>query len=206
MEKLIQKIESLRNSEISKTVIDRIKEFKQVNKESADELFEELYYCILTARSPAEKCIEIQNKIGDYFHNCSEEDITKKLKDMGYHFHNRAKYISKAAKDKEKIKEAVNSFRGEELREWIIGNIKGIGPKESSHFLRNVGFDDFAIIDYHIIDVLVKYKLIEKPKTMTRKKYLEIEKILKQIAQKSNLTLAELDLYLWYMETSKILK
>jgi N-glycosylase/DNA lyase len=35
---------------------------------------------------------------------------------------------------------------------------------------------------------------------------MEIEKILKTIATQTNLTLAELDLYLWYMETGKIFK
>lgn len=109
-------------------------------------------------------------------------------------------------KSKEQLKKNIQSFKGDDLRKFIVCDIDGIGYKEASHFLRNVGFDDFAIIDYHIVDTLAKYNLIEKPKTMTRKKYLEIEKILKQIAQKSNLTLAELDLYLWYMETKKILK
>ena len=78
--------------------------------------------------------------------------------------------------------------------------------KEASHFLRNVGFEDYAIIDFHIIDILEKYGLIEKPKTMTKNKYLEIEDILKKLAKKVNLSLAELDLYLWYKETGKVLK
>ena len=92
------------------------------------------------------------------------------------------------------------------LREWIINNVNGIGLKESSHFLRNIGFDEYAIIDFHIIDLLVKYDIITKPKTITKNKYLEIEKILGKIAKQTDLTLAELDLYLWYMETGKILK
>ncbi|MEM2743849.1 MAG: N-glycosylase, partial [Nitrososphaerota archaeon] len=62
------------------------------------------------------------------------------------------------------------------------------------------------ILDFHIIDLLAKYGLIEKPKTLTRKRYLEIEKILKEIAEKLNINLAELDLYLWYLSTGKILK
>jgi len=66
--------------------------------------------------------------------------------------------------------------------------------------------DDYAIIDFHIIDILTDYKLIKKPKTITKKKYLEIENVLKKIADKTNLSLAELDLYLWYLETGKILK
>ena len=53
---------------------------------------------------------------------------------------------------------------------------------------------------------MVKNNLIEKPKTMTKTKYLEIEEILKSIGNKLNLNMAELDLYLWYLETGKILK
>jgi len=63
-----------------------------------------------------------------------------------------------------------------------------------------------AIIDYHIVDVLVRYGIIERPKTLTRRKYLEIESILEKIAERTGLTLGELDLYLWYMETGKVLK
>ena len=78
--------------------------------------------------------------------------------------------------------------------------------KEASHFLRNIGFKDFAIIDFHIIDVLTRYNLIKKPKTLTAKRYLEIEGVLKKLANKLKMSLGELDLYLWYLETGKVLK
>ena len=93
-----------------------------------------------------------------------------------------------------------------EIREWIVKNVKGLGYKEASHFLRNIGYKNLAIIDFHIIDVLVKNKIIKRPKTLTKKKYLEIENKLRTIAKKAKMTLAELDLYLWYMETRKVLK
>ena len=64
----------------------------------------------------------------------------------------------------------------------------------------------YAIIDFHIIDLLVDYKIINKSKSLTKKNYLKIENILRGIANKTDLSLAELDLYLWYMETGKILK
>ena len=73
-------------------------------------------------------------------------------------------------------------MKGEERREWLVKNIKGLGFKEASHFLRNIGFDDYAIIDSHILDLLERYKFIKPPKTLTRKKYMEIEKILQTIA------------------------
>lgn len=78
--------------------------------------------------------------------------------------------------------------------------------KESSHFLRNIGYFDVAIIDKHIINLLVSEELIEKPKTISVKKYLDIEKLLRELAYKTELTLGELDLYLWSEETGKILK
>ena len=78
--------------------------------------------------------------------------------------------------------------------------------KEASHFLRNIGYKNLAIIDFHILDLLEKHRLIEKPKTLSPKNYAIIENILKSIAQKTNTSLGELDLYLWYKETGKILK
>jgi N-glycosylase/DNA lyase len=63
-----------------------------------------------------------------------------------------------------------------------------------------------AIIDFHIVNVLSKYGLINEFKTMTRKRYLEIESILRKIARCLNISLAELDLFLWYLETGKVLK
>lgn len=85
-------------------------------------------------------------------------------------------------------------------------NVKGLGYKEASHFLRNIGFKDLAIIDRHIINYLEKKGLIEKPKTLTKRRYLECERILSAIADRLGITVAELDLYIWYLMTGKILK
>ncbi|MEM3553264.1 MAG: N-glycosylase, partial [Candidatus Bathyarchaeia archaeon] len=92
-------------------------------------------------------------------------------------------------------------------REWLVKNIKGLGFKEASHFLRNVGYFNLAIIDRHILRILSKYGFISNnSKSLTKKVYFEIESILEMLAKKVDLTLAELDLYLWFMETGKILK
>ncbi len=152
----------------------------------------------MTANFDAARAIKIQNDIGKGFLTLSEKDLAKELKRLGHRFPNtRAKYIAEARTHAKSLKLD---------RDWLATNIKGLGYKESSHFLRNVGCDDCAIIDFHIIDVLVKNNMIRRPKTLNRQKYLEIEKILKKLADASGLTLAELDFYLWYMETGKILK
>jgi N-glycosylase/DNA lyase len=207
MRDLIDKIEVLKNSDVGNLVNQRISEFKNINRKSDGELFQEMCFCILTANFNAEKSIKIQNEIGNCFSTDTIDELSKKLKNYGHRFPNtRAKYISESLKCKDKLKDIVKFHDKKYLRDWIVNNVKGLGYKEASHFLRNIGFDDFAIIDFHIIDILIAHDLIQKPKTITKNKYLEIEDLLKKLAKKTNLTLAELDLYLWYMETGKILK
>jgi len=207
MEELIKQIESLKDSEIGNLVQKRMEGFKELNKKPNDELFKELCFCILTANFNAEKSIKIQNEIGECFLTNSEEELAKKLRDFGHRYPNtRAKYISESRKCKESLREVIQFNDKKKLREWIVDNVKGLGYKEASHFLRNIGFDDFAIVDFHIVDILEKYNLIKRPKTLTKNRYLEIENVLRTIGKKTNLTLAELDLYLWYLETGKILK
>lgn len=207
MKELIKKIQTLKKSYIGNTVQQRIDEFKSVNRKSNDELFKEMCFCILTANYNAEKSIKIQKEIGDCFLSDSKNDISNKLKNFGHRFPNaRAEYICESLKFKENLKEIVKFHDKKALREWFVNNIKGLGYKEASHFLRNIGFEDYAIIDFHIIDILTDYNIIKKPNTLTKKRYLDIENLLKKIAKKTDLTLSELDLYLWYMETGKILK
>lgn len=203
MKKLISEIKKLRPT-IKTLVNGRIKEFESIGSSSTNRIFNELCFCILTANFNAKRGIEIQNKIKNGFCNLSKENLSIRLKEEGYRFPNtRADYIVKAREFKNKLRLLNNQS---ESREWLANNIKGLGYKESSHFLRNIGKKDFAIIDFHIIDLLEKFKVIKSPKTLTKAKYLEIEDKLRQIAEKSKLSLAELDLYLWYMETGKILK
>ncbi|MCK5261599.1 MAG: N-glycosylase/DNA lyase [Thermoplasmatales archaeon] len=207
MEKLLESIDILKESNVGTLVDTRIKEFKEIDRGSGDDLFNELCFCVLTANFNAEKCIMIQSEIGDEFLTLSEEGLAKRLAELGHRYPNtRAKYISESAKYKDSLKNIVHSSEGKELREWLVKNIKGFGYKEASHFLRNIGFDDYAIIDFHIVDILVRYNLIKRPKSLSKKRYLEIENILKDIARKLDFSLAELDLYLWYIETGKILK
>ena len=48
--------------------------------------------------------------------------------------------------------------------------------------------------------------IAEIPKTLYKKTYLETEKKFKTIADKVNMSMAELDLYMWYLKTGEVLK
>ena len=203
MESLIKEIKNVKKESIEK----RLAEFKKLGKKPIKEIFKELCFCTLTANYSAEGGIRIQKQIDDGFLYLCEDDLKTKLKENKYRFPNiRTKYIIKNRNKIEELETILKTKKGNELREWIVENIIGIGYKEASHFLRNIGFFDYAIIDFHIIDLLVKYKLIKRPKTLTKIEYLKIENTLRKIAKKVNMSLGKLDLYLWYLETGKILK
>jgi N-glycosylase/DNA lyase len=206
---LLRSIKELKTGPIGAKVRKRMQEFERAGKANSERVFSELCFCILTANYTAEGGIRIQKDIGSKFCTMDEARLAKKLKMLGHRFPNaRAKYIAEAQKYRVDLNEARNTCNSIDMREWLAENIKGLGFKESSHFLRNIGVTDLAIIDFHIIDVLVKNKLVKRPKskTLTKKRYLEIERVLARLASKAKITLAELDLYLWYMETGKILK
>jgi len=204
---LIKAIEELKKSGLKQVIDSKIKEFRKIRTDSK-QLFKELCFCILTANFNAERCIKIQEEINEGFLILTEEELVEKLRELGHRYPNvRAKYVVEARKYANTLKEMINSFDDvRELREWLVKNIKGIGYKEASHFLRNIGYTDVAIIDFHIIDILTEYGLIERPRTLTKRRYLEIEELLRSIAKSLGLSLAELDLYLWYMKTGKVLK
>lgn len=208
MKELIESVENLINSEIKKLVNNRIQEFSEIKQGPINKIFKELCFCIMTANCGAEKCIEVHESVGDGFLNLSESQLSDRFKDLGYRFPNlRAKYIAEDQNYINLLEEMLKNNKNEQdLRDWVVETMKGIGYKEASHFLRNIGYENYAIVDFHIIDLLMKHKLYQRPKTLTKKKYLEVETLLKQIASQLSLNLAELDLYLWYLETGKILK
>lgn len=136
-----------------------------------------------------------------------QKELAKKMNALRCRFFNRrAEFICLARKHLS-IKDAVKKFVSESAaREWLVQNIKGLGFKESSHFLRNVGYENVAILDKHVLNLLSEHKIIERPKMLSPKKYFEIENKLEELCKKTGTTQGELDLYLWYMKTGKVLK
>ena len=210
MADIFEDIEGLRNSEIRKVIDSRMEEFKSFREKENGELFNELCFCLLTANFSASGGIKIQNALGNGFYELEEGELAARLAELGHRFPNmRAKFIVEARKHRESIRRVLDSFEDDAgRRDWFAENVKGLGMKEASHFLRNIGYRNVAIIDFHIIDLLVRRGIIERPKSksLTKKKYLEIENELKKISEKTGIELGELDLYLWYRETGKVLK
>ena len=96
-----------------------------------------------------------------------------------------------------------------ERRDWLAKDprIKGLGYKEASHFLRNVGFKGYSILDKHIVRCLFELGVIDSAKPpLGRSRYLRIEARMREFADDVGIDFDELDLLLWSIKTGEILK
>ncbi|MEK6936629.1 MAG: N-glycosylase/DNA lyase [Nanoarchaeota archaeon] len=192
-------------NEKKEVIKKRLDDFSKI--ENDEDLFYELCFCILTPQSKAKLCwkaIEDLKK-NDFLHK--EINPLPFLLGRSRFQNNKTKYLIEA---KEKYNEIIYNLRklnAFEMREWLIENIKGISYKESGHFLRNIGRRDLAILDRHILKNLLEQKVIsEIPKTLTKKKYLEIENKFKEFSNKLNIPMDELDLLFWSKEEGTVFK
>ncbi|HII14801.1 MAG TPA: N-glycosylase/DNA lyase [Nanoarchaeota archaeon] len=193
----------------------RISGFEETYKKGDKEIFRELCFCILTANTSARGGMKAIETLGGLIFTGSEKQISNALHKCGYRFwRKRADYIVETRKSMKKhcnlqIKCKIESMRHNEneLRYFFAENAKGIGMKEASHFLRNIGFKNYAILDKHIVNCLHEAKVFEtneKPKN--RKQYLEMENKMNDYSKKVRVPMAELDLILWCSKTGEVLK
>lgn len=212
MGNLVSKVKGIKNSPVRDLVESKLNELSSFRKKDNPAWFSELCFCILTANSRAKTAINIQNELGyDGFASLTRRSITSSIRRNKHRFHNmKAGFIVAARKNLE-IKDMLTNIIAEQgepaAREWLVKNIRGLGYKEASHFMRNVGYFNFAILDRHILNLMHEHNIIsEKPKPVTRQKYLDIELKFKALAEKLSMSPAELDFYMWYMKTGEVLK
>lgn len=182
----------------------RLNDFSRIPKENH---FYELCFCILTPQSNAKQCDKAVQDLIKRKYKENNVDPHKSIATIRFH-NNKARYLKKMKNKFSEIRKAMDEIKNPELlREWLVKNVKGIGYKEAAHFLRNVGYNDLAILDRHILKNLVIYGGIkELPKTLTKKKYFEIEEQFKDFSKKLNIPIDELDLLFWSMEAGEIFK
>ncbi len=208
----IKKIHDFKKLEIHK----RLKEFELLWLNGSDEeIFAELAFCILTPQSKAKVCwaaiVRLRDK--NLLLRGNAGQISREL--VGVRFkNNKARYMVMAREFFTKggriyIKPLLKQFSDvHDVREWLVKNIKGIGYKEASHFLRNIGFGEkIAILDRHILRNLKALGVIEEiPKSISRSKYMHIEKDMKDLAKQLNIPISHLDIVFWCKETGEIFK
>ncbi|HDD66937.1 MAG TPA: N-glycosylase/DNA lyase [Nitrososphaeria archaeon] len=209
LEKVLEDVRKLmKDPEVRRLVESRIASFRRLRRASSKDIFMELAFCILAANFTASRSLEIVEKLGDRLMTLDRSEIARELRRLGHRYPEaRARYLVEAREKLDEIIKAIEEVEDEHrLRRWLAENVPGLGFKEASHFLRNIGFQNLAIIDFHIIRLLKRYGLLGEFRSLTRRRYLEIEKLLREIADRLGLSLAELDLYLWYLDSGRIIK
>jgi N-glycosylase/DNA lyase len=199
-----------------KQIKQRLLDFQRVWTEPDERIFAELAFCFCTPQSKAKSCWDAVSSLQDsgLLHDGSHDEIRKTLhKKVRFH-NNKASYILHARsifsqsgnmQIKKKLLELGTPY---EMREWLVSNLKGMGYKEASHFLRNIGLgQELAILDRHILKNLHKHKAIkEVPKSLTPKRYKEIESSMREFSKKTCIPMDEMDLLFWSEETGEVFK
>jgi len=213
-------IETLRGAHAArrKEIRARLREFGRVWQTASDErLWEEMVYCIFTAGASARMGLRSVEAVRPLLAKGHQQAMTRALVTAGAHrFPNaRPVYVVTTREYLEgsfsmRLRERLKSFHDPfERRDWLATEprIKGLGYKESSHYLRNIGFKGYSILDKHIVRCLAELGVIDSPKPPTnRNRYLETENRMRQFSGEIGIDFDELDLVLWSMKTGEILK
>lgn len=193
---------------------ERLRQFKRLKTASDEDIFAELCFCILTPQSKAVHCDKAVRELKDSFllFNGCLSAIRERLKGVRFP-NNKAVYLI-AVRDffrngrRISIKGRLDNKDIQKTRDWLVKNVKGIGYKEASHFLRNIGLGgNLAILDVHILKNLKRYKVIsEVPAALSKKRYLEIEDRMRRFARRISIPMDELDLLFWSNQTGFVFK
>lgn len=201
-----------------KEIKKRLSEFDEVWQQGSDaRLFEELVFCIFTAGASARMGLNSVDAIRSLLLDGDSDEMTRVLKSAGAHRFPvaRPRYIVTTrayfrTSFGMALRSRLRSFSDPlERRDWLAQEkqIKGLGYKEASHFLRNIGVKGHAILDKHVMKCLAEVGIVDSTKPpSTRKKYLELEKEFLRFARDIKINCDELDLVLWSMKTGEILK
>ena len=201
-----------------KEIRKRLDEFQNVWRRGSDaRLWEELAFCIFTAGASARMGLNSVAAVRSLLLEGEPEEMTAALKKAGAHRFPvaRPRYIVTTrnylrANFGMSLRKRLRGFSDPlERRDWLAQEkqIKGLGYKESSHFLRNIGVRGHAILDKHVMRCLADVGVVDSATPPSRRaKYLEVEQQLKKFSRDIRIDFDELDLVLWSMKTGEILK
>ena len=186
---------------------NRLLEFKETLQKADDrQIFHELSFCILSSGvgpKTAGRCMRaIREKLADG----EEDELLGRIETIHKYAENASRYIVLTREYLKKehgflLKSLVSSFEDRvERRDFFAKNpgIKGLGYMQASHFLRNLGFSGYAILDRNNLASLSELGIIGETKyPLTKKRYLETESLMTEAARELGISLDEFDLLLW---------
>ena len=192
--------------------IKHIRQVFNTGKMTDERVFYMLVFCILVPGGKATKTEEAVNKLKDlnyYFSSISNYRLYAILKPLIRFPKQKTARIIRLKRDWLRIlpiiRQAYKTHAPSNvLRKKLMDRVLGLGPKASSHLLRNLGRTDISIIDTHIL----KYRRWFMPKGKTKilpssyNNYLLLEtNFIKWSKDKFNLEPVYLDYLIWCLES-----
>lgn len=190
-------------------ILERLEAFQAV---PPSRYFYELCYCIMTPQSSATQCNAVVDELRRRKFHRTDFDVETLLRSHngGYvRFHKTKALRLHALKHTFPLVKQVLTTEADDkrCRNVLTTIVSGLGFKEASHFLRNIGRFNVAIIDRHILRNLIRFGLItEWPKSLSQRRYFELEAIYFDFAERLRIPASELDLILWKRETGFLFK
>jgi N-glycosylase/DNA lyase len=187
----------------------RLADFAEVPSQG---YFYELLYCLMTPQTSAQNADKVAQILKRRSFETVAFDPEPILADRSHYirFHRtKAKHLVRVKQEIPDILRALaDGGTPFGLREWLVKNVKGLGYKEATHFLRNIGKNGgLAILDRHILRNLKRFGAVRSiPTSLSRKNYYSIERRFKKFADRVGIPVDELDLLFWSMETGEIRK
>lgn len=197
-----------RFAELRPQILARLEDFCRVPPEQR---FYELCYCLCTPQSKAENANAAVTILQERDFERTGFNPVSILRDKAHYirFHEtKALRLLKAREEWLYIASVLDSsLNDEQKREWLVENVDGMSWKEASHYLRNIGYRNLAILDRHTLKHLVRCGVFaEVPNIAGKARYLDAGEGFKKFAAHVGIPMDELDLYFWASEAGLILK
>jgi len=186
---------------------NRLLEFKQAFREADDrQIFRELSFCILSSGVGPKIAGQCMSAIGEKLADGEDDELLERIEAIHKYAENASRYIVFTREYLREehgflLKSLVSSFEDKvERRDFFAKNpgIKGLGYMQASHFLRNLGFSGYAILDRNNLASLSELGITGETKyPLTKKRYLETESLMTEAAHELGISLDEFDLLLW---------
>lgn len=193
----------------------RLREFRSLRDATDARLFAELAFCLFAVQTSARRSDAAVRELvaRDLFWRGSPARVASVLR-RHVRFHNhKAAYLVSARRrfigSSGEFRRQLDTFGdAPDAREWLVHEFDGLGYKEASHFLRNVGRGEgFAILDRHVLKNLHRHGVLRTvPDALSRKRYLGIEDRVRRFSEDVGIPVAALDLLFWSRETGEVFK
>lgn len=195
-------------AERREAILNRLAEFAAV---PPDDYFYELCYCLCTPQSKAVSAFAVVEQLrADAFMERGW-DPTPLLRQpetyIRFHTTKGARLLAARAAWPSIAQALAEPLPPGMTRDWLVRHVNGLGMKEASHFLRNIGRRGLAIIDRHLLTNLLACGVYTRmPLISTQKRYVSVERRFQRFSERVGIDMDELDLLFWSNQAGLILK